>query len=97
MERFPRPLSAEDLSILALENDIVVGHTCKVVMLGEGVSAERVRAMIASRVTRAPELALRLQTVDGAPCWVPVADVDLDAHVVTDGKAQALADSVVRV
>ena len=87
MEGPARPLSAEDLSILALENDIVAGHTCKVIMLGEGVSAERVRALLAARIARAPELALRLQSVDGAPCWVPVADVDLNAHVVTDGEA----------
>jgi len=86
MDVSARPLSAEDLSILALENDVVAGHTCKVIMLGEGVSADRVRAMLASRIARAPELALRLQAVDGAPCWIPVAEVDLDAHVVTNSK-----------
>ena len=77
-----RPLSPEDLNILALENDVVAGHTCKVIMLREGISAARLRAMLASRISRAPELSMRLETVEGAFCWVPTADIDLEAHVV---------------
>ena len=77
-----RPLSAEDLNILALENAVVAGHTCKVIMLREGISAARLRAMLASRISRAPELSMRLETVEGAFCWVPTADIDLEAHVV---------------
>jgi len=77
-----RALSAEDLNILALENDVVAGHTCKVIMLREGISAERLRAMLASRISRAPELSMRLEKVEGAFCWVPTADIDLQAHVV---------------
>src|SRR5436190_22611946 len=95
MEGPARPLSAEDLSILALENDIVAGHTCKVIMLGEGVSAERVRAMLATRIARAPELFMRLQSFDGATCWAPVADLDLDAHVAASSKV-ALDGSALR-
>ena len=34
VETQARPLSREDLSILALENETVAGHTCKVIVLG---------------------------------------------------------------
>ena len=77
-----RPLSAEDLSILALENEIVAGHTCKVIMLGDPVDASRLRESIAGRVQRAPAMRMRLRDADGEPYWMLDDDVDLDRHVV---------------
>lgn len=77
-----RPLSAEDLSILALESELVAGHTCKVIMLGDAIDAGRLRASMARRLDRAPALQMRLAEVGGAPCWELDRDVDLNAHVV---------------
>ena len=47
-----RPLSAEDLSILALENQTVAGHTCKVIVLRNGISTRELRSSIAGRLDR---------------------------------------------
>jgi hypothetical protein len=79
-----RPLSDEDLEILALECGTVAGHTCKVVILDDTISAAELRVSIASRLDAAPELRLRLKEVDGVLCWYPEADVALAEHVVTD-------------
>ncbi|HEY2436901.1 MAG TPA: wax ester/triacylglycerol synthase domain-containing protein [Solirubrobacteraceae bacterium] len=78
----PRRLSAEDLSILALEDETVAGHTCKVIVLDGPIDLERLRASIRSRLDRVPELSERLSQIDGEPCWVPDSRVDLRAHVV---------------
>jgi diacylglycerol O-acyltransferase len=81
-DRLVRPLSAEDLSILALESETVAGHTCKVIVLADGVEPELLRASIASRLDGAPELCLRMREIDGVACWVSDGHVDLDMHVV---------------
>jgi diacylglycerol O-acyltransferase len=77
-----RPLSREDLSILALENETVAGHTCKVIVLDGAVDPGSLRTSISGRLTRAPMLSMRLGELDGAPWWVPAHQVDLAAHVV---------------
>ena len=47
----PIPLSREDRDILALESATVAGHTCKVVVLGEGAPPlEELRAVVAARL-----------------------------------------------
>ena len=78
-------LTTEDLSILALENETVAGHTCKVILLEDRIEPEALRASIAARLDRAPQLSLRLTEVDGAPRWVPASELDLDAHVAVTG------------
>ena len=80
--RAVRRLSAEDLSILALESEIVAGHTCKVILLDGSIDLDRVRALIASRLDRVPELSLRLGEIDGALHWLVDPEVDVRAHVV---------------
>jgi diacylglycerol O-acyltransferase len=95
-ERVVRPLSAEDLSILELENETVAGHTCKVVVLGGPLDPERLRASIAARVSRAPELSMRLAYADGRPCWAPEPDLDLAAHVVFDAAREPLDEAALR-
>ena len=60
-----RRLSAEDLSILALESETVAGHMCKVIVLGERIDLDRLRDSIRSRLKRVPELSMRLAEVDG--------------------------------
>jgi diacylglycerol O-acyltransferase / wax synthase len=82
VETQARPLSRDDLSILALENETVAGHTCKVIVLGGPVGLGALRASIATRLARAPRLSMRLGEIDGAPWWVPDPQVDVAAHVV---------------
>ena len=77
-----RPLSGEDLSILALENETVAGHTCKVIVLDGAVDPAALRTSISGRLPRAPMLSMRLGEIDGAPWWVPAHQVDMAAHVV---------------
>ena len=77
-----RPLSREDLNILELENETVAGHTCKVIVLDGPVDPGALRASIAGRLARAPQLSLRLGEVDGVPWWVPDPQVDVTAQVV---------------
>ena len=87
VETQARPLSGEDLSILALENETVAGHTCKVIVLGSPVGLGALRASIAARLARAPRLSMRLGEVDGAPWWVPDPQMDVAGHVVEAASA----------
>lgn len=82
-----RPLSREDLSILALENETVAGHTCKVIVLGGLLDPGALRASITARLPRVPRLWMRLGEIDGAPWWVPEPQVDVAAHVVEAASA----------
>jgi len=90
LETGARPLSREDLSILALENETVAGHTCKVIILDSPVDLDALRTSIAGRLHRAPTLSMRLGEIDGAPWWVPDPKVDVPAHV-----AEAPSDGAV--
>jgi diacylglycerol O-acyltransferase / wax synthase len=88
-DRDARPLSPEDLSILALENETVAGHTCKVIELSGPVDLDLLRSSISSRLPRAPELSMRLGEIDGEPWWLPDPHVDVRAHVVESERAEA--------
>ncbi len=77
-----RPLSREDLSILALENETVAGHTCKVILLDGELDPGALRTSITGRLPRAPMLSMRLGEIDGVPWWVPAPQLDMAAHVV---------------
>ena len=80
-ERFP--LSQEDRAILELEAGPVVGHTCKVIVIGRGApGADALRERVAARMSAAPELARRLGGTPKAPEWVEDREFDLDRHVV---------------
>jgi diacylglycerol O-acyltransferase len=96
LDRVVCPLSPEDLSILALENETVAGHTCKVIVLDGQIEADRLRASIASRVDLAPELRLRLQSVGGELSWASADSLDLDAHVVVRERVGRLDDAGLR-
>jgi diacylglycerol O-acyltransferase / wax synthase len=80
--RGARPLSREDLAILALEDATVAGHTCKVVLLDGEIELTALRASVASRLDQAPELCLRLDQVAGSPWWVPDPHLDVRAQIV---------------
>ena len=79
-----RPLSEEDLAILAIECETVAGHTCKVLILKRPVEVEELRASIAARLEKAPELSLRLHDEHGTLWWARDDAVDLRQHVVAD-------------
>jgi Wax ester synthase/diacylglycerol acyltransferase catalytic domain/WS/DGAT C-terminal domain len=83
-----RWLSAEDRSILALETETVAGHTCKVIVLADGIDVARLRASLAARVPGVAPLHLRLAVADGRPCWTEDAALDLTTHVVADDAAE---------
>jgi hypothetical protein len=91
-----RPLSPEDAAILALENTMVAGHTCKVIVLRDPVDVSELRASVARRLHRAPLLSMRLGESGGAPWWVPDPDIDLAAHVVQASSADAADDAGLR-
>ena len=84
-----RRLSAEDLSILALETETVAGHMCKVMMLGGAIDIGLLRSSIGERLHRAPELSMCLREVGGEPWWVPEPQVDVTYHVVESDAAGA--------
>ena len=86
-----RRLSPEGRRILALENETVAGHTCKVIELDGPLDVGRLRASVAERLPRAPKLSMRLTEIDGAPWWVPDPQVDIDAQVVESARS-ATAD-----
>ena len=77
-----RRLSPEARRILALENQTVAGHTCKVIELDGPLDIGQLRASIAERLPRSPKLSMRLAEIDGAPWWVPDPQVNIDAQVV---------------
>ena len=77
------PLEEADRTILALEGPTVVGHTCKVVVVGPGgPGVPELRESIAARLDAAPALTRRLGGPEDAPEWVPDAGFDLSEHVV---------------
>ena len=84
-----RRLSPEGQRILALENETVAGHTCKVIELDGPIDVDRLRASIAERLPRAPKLSMRLTEIDGAPWWIPDPQVDIAAQVVESGRSAA--------
>jgi wax ester synthase-like acyl-CoA acyltransferase family protein len=87
--RVARPVTPEDLSILALENETVAGHTCIVMVLRGTLGLDPLRSSIAGRLHRAPELGLRLGEIGGEPWWVPDLQLNLSAHVVQPDQAGA--------
>ena len=91
-----RPLSPDDLNILALENETVAGHTCKVITLAGPLDLAALRSSIAGRLQQAPLLGLRLSDVDGAPWWVPDPDLEAGAQVVGHDLAGPLDEASLR-
>src|SRR3984885_320745 len=84
-----RRLSPEGQRILALENETVAGHTCKVIELDGPLDVDRLRASIGERLPRAPKLSMRLTEIGGAPWWIPDPQVDIAAQVVESGRSAA--------
>ena len=78
----PIALTDEDRAILALEGDTIAGHTCKVVVLGEGPPGlDAIRERVGDRIEGAPALTRKLGGSADAPAWVRDESFDLDRHV----------------
>ncbi|HEX5909955.1 MAG TPA: wax ester/triacylglycerol synthase domain-containing protein, partial [Thermoleophilaceae bacterium] len=91
------PLEEADRTILALEGPTVVGHTCKVVLVGPGAPAvPELRESIAARLDAAPALTRRLGGPGDAPEWVPDPGFDVSEHVVAAGDGAPVARSRLR-
>ncbi|MGR7023067.1 wax ester/triacylglycerol synthase domain-containing protein [Geodermatophilus sp. URMC 62] len=80
------PLTAEDRTILALEDARLVGHTATVVHLPGGApDLRQLRDAVAQRLPAAPRLTWRLSGTSDEPTWRS-DEVDVAAHVrVVDG------------
>jgi diacylglycerol O-acyltransferase / wax synthase len=77
-------LSADDARILALESAVLAGHTMKLIVLAPGtpIDLAALRLAVAARLATEPRSLERVETgPDGAPRWVQVASVDIEAHV----------------
>jgi diacylglycerol O-acyltransferase / wax synthase len=94
-------LTAEDRAILELESGAVVGHTCKVVMLGApAAGVEALRGSVARRIEAAPALMWRLSGPADRPVWEDDDRFDIAAHVVAAepaGSAGELRERVARL
>ncbi len=76
-------LGPEDSAILALEDQTVVGHTCKIVRLGAGApGVEELRERIAERIQLAPALTRRLVGEPGSYGWAADPEFDIARHVL---------------
>src|SRR4051812_42570357 len=77
------PLSPEDQAILALEGPTVVGHTCKVILVGAGAPGlAALRARLAERIESTPALTRRLEKTPTGAAWVPDDQFEVANHVV---------------
>jgi diacylglycerol O-acyltransferase / wax synthase len=87
------PLTDEDRAILELESETIAGHTCKVIVLGEGApGADDLRELMAGRLGAAPALTRRLGGTPDAPAWVEDPEFDVDEHVVQATYSESLDD-----
>ena len=90
------PLTAEDKTILALEDARLVGHTATVVHLPGGApDLRRLRDSVTRRLSDAPRLTWRLSGTPDEPVWRS-DEVDVAAHVRAVGAARPLDGSGLR-
>jgi hypothetical protein len=75
-------LTVEDRLILSKESPTVVGHTCKVILVGPTLDIAQLRASLEHRVGAVPVLARRLGGERDAPAWVPTPEFRVDDHFV---------------
>jgi len=78
-------LSADDANILALESDVLTGHTLKLMILSPGAPLDlhALRASVATRLSGQPRALERVVT-DGSgqrPRWAPAEHFDIADHV----------------
>jgi diacylglycerol O-acyltransferase len=76
-------LSDDDARILALESEVLTGHTLKLIILSPGkpLDLEALRASVLARLAAQPRSTERIATDGGAPRWVPAPNFDISQHV----------------
>jgi diacylglycerol O-acyltransferase len=74
-------LGPEDVAILALENDTIVGHVCRVILVDGGLTQEALLNRLAERIVRTPLLTCRLEERPEGYFWVTDPLFDLEKHV----------------
>ena len=74
-------LQDEDLAILALESDTIVGHVCKVIVTSGPVTRDGVVDRLRRRLPLVPLLGCRLDSPDVGRRWVRDESFDLERHV----------------
>ena len=85
-------LTDEDVAILRLESPTVAGHTCKVVLIGEGeVEFAEFFASFSERIEAVPELRRRLVEEDGQFFWVEDESFALEEHLFEAAGGKALS------
>ena len=94
--RVVRRMSPEDLSILALENETVAGHTCKVIVLGGRIDLDLLRCSITARLHQAPRLCMRFCEMDGELCWVSDQQLDVGGHLAICDDAEECDEAGLR-
>ena len=76
------PLTDEDVAILHLESPTVAGHTCKVVVIGEGeVEFAEFFSAFSDRIEAVPELRRKLVEEDGSFFWIEDESFALEDHL----------------
>jgi len=94
-------LAFDDVQILKLESAAILGHTCKVMVVGPDeqgrpLDAEGLRARIAERLGAIPRLRQRVaMPTRGNPRWEEDAGFDLTDHLVEKG-GTPLSDDALR-
>jgi diacylglycerol O-acyltransferase len=76
-----QPLAPEDVAILVLENDTIVGHTCRVILVEGQLTREALLNRLAGRIGRTPLLTCRLEERPDGYFWVTDPHFDLENHV----------------
>jgi diacylglycerol O-acyltransferase len=76
-------LSEDDARILALESQVLTGHTLKLIILSSGkpLELEALRASVLGRLADQPRSTERIDSDGDAPRWVPAANFDITQHV----------------
>lgn len=76
-----QPLAPEDVAILALENETIVGHVCRVILMDGRLTREALLNRLAGRIGRTPLLICRLEERSEGYFWVTDPQFDLENHV----------------
>jgi hypothetical protein len=76
-----QPLESEDLAILALESDTIVGHVCRVILVEGELTRDALLTRLAGRIAQTPLLTCRLEERRDGFFWVSDPHFDLENHV----------------
>jgi diacylglycerol O-acyltransferase / wax synthase len=76
-----QPLAPEDVAILALESNTIVGHVCRVILVDGSLTREALLDRLAGRLSGLPLLTCRLEERPEGYFWVTDPHFDLEHHV----------------